>query len=76
MSSIHMEVGLSVFEKHLREGLNKRVDLFVLEMRQCYLRGQENKAMTKREWVEEFKRWSEQKELQRLAEECILGNNG
>lgn len=76
MSSIHMGVGLSVFEKGLREGLNKRIDMFVLEMRQTYLRGQESKVMTKNEWMETFKKWSEQKELQKLAEEYILSTPG
>jgi hypothetical protein len=71
-----MEVGLSVFEKTLREGLSKRIDLFVLDMKNYYLRGQDNEAMTKYEWMEKFKCWSEQKELQKLAEEYILGSNG
>jgi hypothetical protein len=76
MSSIHMEVGLSVFEFSLRDGLNKRIDMFIADMRQEYKLGRDCRAMTKSEWVEEFKRWTEQKELQRLAEEYILSTPG
>jgi len=73
MPHTYTRIGLSVFELRLRDGLNERVDKFVAYMRESYKDDSETKqALTPKEWMEEFKKWSDQEAIQKLAEQYIL----
>jgi len=62
MSTSYARVGISMFEHNLREAMDERIIQFT-----NYIRKEisSNKcpceAKTRRQWMEEFKKWSEQK---------------
>lgn len=67
------KIGLSVFEIKLKEGLSERIDEFVAYARESYKADPESRQVfTTEEWVKEYKSFSDNKAIQKLAEHYLL----
>lgn len=75
MSGRYSGMGLRFFVDSLKEGINNRLEQFYRETLEEYKDDQEAvQALTREGWMEKYKKWSDRKILQKLAENYLLGD--